>query len=530
MSEELQETLDLVLKASNEGIWDWAVGSDEIYYSDRLLDFIGYSATSAPNFMKDPKSLLLAEDAERMERVWKLAIDAEDEDLFAVDCRIVRSDQLVRWLRIRGCIVREQGKALRVAGSAIDITRRKRAEEALEEERTMLRLVIDNVPVQVYFKDIHSRFTMVNKRQAQWVGCESEKDLIGKSDADFYTIPGWKKSREGELQIMETGQPIIGKVQKELWKNRESTYVQAVKQPWYDSRGHLSGVFGVSTDVSVIVKSQERLEELALDLQARNHSYQEELGLAREVQQALLPGNDVRWEERLQCIEGLATIEKKYIPATELAGDYYDVISLGEGKVGLFICDVMGHGVRSALVVSMIRGLMEKAAHHAERPAKFLKKLNYGLCRILGTTDVDMFATASYVVADFEQNALRVACAGHDLPLMVQKGSDDYVSCCAEKGPALGFFKEAEYESCVLGLDQIDEVLLYTDGIYESANKQGEEWGKQRFEEGFMEVRSSDEPDELDRMCAKALSWVGGKGFDDDVCLLSLRKKEVLEK
>jgi sigma-B regulation protein RsbU (phosphoserine phosphatase) len=149
--------------------------------------------------------------------------------------------------------------------------------------------------------------------------------------------------------------------------------------------------------------------------------------------------------------------------------------------------------------------------------------MNRGLCRILGTADMDMFATACYIVADFNENALRVASAGHDLPLLVEKGSRVLMDCDKPKGPALGFFEDAVFESRTYELNTIDEALLYTDGIYESANKQGIEWGKEQFFASFLEVRQSDETQELDRLCAKALSWVKGKGFDDDVCMLTLR-------
>ena len=523
MHDSFQDTLDLVLKASNEGIWDWNVGEDSIYYSDRVYQFLGCKKENAPNILKNPESVLVPEDAAYLKNILELALMDEEEELFAIDCRVMRPTGKIVWLRVRGVVVREDGEAVRLVGSMIDISKRKHAEESLAEERAMLRLVVDNVPVQVYFKDIHSRFTLVNKRQAEWVGCSSEMELIGKSDADFYTPTGSKYTHFDEQKIMDTGKPIVGEIQRETWPHRGDTFVQVVKQPWYDSRGRLSGTFGVSTDVTGIVGSQERLEEIALDLQAKNHSYQEELGLAREVQQALLPSNDGHWDERIATVAGLAKIESKYIPATELAGDYFDVIPLGKGKVGLFICDVMGHGVRSALVVAMIKGLMEKASHHADWPAKFLRKMNKGLCRILGTTDVDMFATACYIVADFNENALRVASAGHDLPLLVERGSRVLMDCDVPKGPALGFFEDAVFESRTYELNTIAEALLYTDGIYESANKRGIEWGKEQFFASFLEVRQSGETEELDRLCAKALSWVKGKGFDDDVCMLTIR-------
>lgn len=523
MDDSFQEILDLVLKASNEGIWDWNVGSDSIYYSEKIYEFFGYEGGEAPNFMKCPEAILEPEDVSYLQHILDLVLMDEDEELFAVDCKIKRPDKQKRWIRIRGVVVREGGEATRIVGSIIDITKRKTAEAALEEKRTMLRLVVDNVPVQVYFKDVNSQFCMVNKRQAQWLGCESEEELLGKTDANFYQEETWKQSRKDELRIMETGVPIVGAVQAEKWKDKADTFVQVVKQPWHNSQGGLSGTFGVSTDVTVIFESQAKLEVLAMDLQARNNSFKEELGLAREVQQALLPGNDGHWEERLQCVKGLAVVDKQYIPATELAGDYYDVLPLGDGRVGLFICDVMGHGVRSALVVSMIRGLMEKAEMHADRPAIYLEKINRGLCRIFSSAETEMFATACYVVADFKKGTMRVACAGHDYPLLAGRKDGELLPCTEPKGPALGFFSEARYKSSIFKLSDIAEALLFTDGVYESSSHSGEEWGRESFEKSFVAAHRRPEVSSVESICEDASDWVGGKGFDDDVCLLSIR-------
>lgn len=523
MEDSFQEILDLVLKASNEGIWDWNVGSEDIYYSERVLGFLGYDSDEVTNLMTEPEKVLYSEDVAYFKHMLDLVLMDDSEELFAVDCRIVRKDESIRWIRVRGVVVRdENGEAERITGSMIDISKRKRAEAALEEEREMLRLIVDNVPVQVYFKDQESRFQMVNKRLAHWVGAASEHELIGKTDADFYAEDGWERARAEEVGIMETGKSVHGEIQRERWPQRPDTFVQVVKQPWYDSQGRLSGTFGVSTDVSMIFEAQEQLETLALDLQARNKNYEEELGLAREVQQALLPGNDEHWEDRLEAVKGRASIEKKYIPATELAGDYYDVLPIADGKIGLFICDVMGHGVRSALVVSMIRGLMEKAREFVERPAEYLQKINEGLCKILGPTEVDMFATACYTVVDFDEAVVKVACAGHDYPLIASK-QNQLLVCEESRGSALGFFDLAQYKACSYSISEISELMMFTDGIYESSNKFGEDWGLDRLKTSFLDVAEQPDQDTMQQLCDTALQWIGGKGFDDDVCLLACK-------
>lgn len=516
----MQETLDLVLKASNEGIWDWEVGSEDIYYSSRIYEFFGCEEEDAPHFLQHPEEIVVEEDVPYFRNVLDLVKLDESEELFGIDCRILRLDGRRRWIRVRGVVVREAGEAVRITGSMIDISKRKRAEAALEEERSMLRLVSDNVPVQMYFKDVDSRFVLVNERQAKWAGVASAQEMVGKSDEDFYNRECWLKSRHDELRIMETGLAISGEIQREQWKAGKDTYVQIVKQPWYDSRGVLKGTFGIATDVTGLLDSQDKLEELATDLQLRNSSYKEELSLAREVQQALLGGRDAGWRE---CVKGLAEVEKLYVPAMELAGDYYACVPLGPGKLVLFICDVMGHGVRSALVVSMIRGVLEQIVDEADNPALCFQRVNKSLCRILGRTDVNMFATACYGVVDFNTNEFTVASAGHDFPVMINREGELISETKGQKGPALGFFDQATYQNTVFDLSQLGSIVLFTDGVVESADRAGEEWGYERFRTSCERHAKSSLKSMMDGIKLDAMGWVGSKGFDDDVCLLAMQ-------
>ncbi|MEO1856710.1 MAG: PAS domain S-box protein, partial [Rubritalea sp.] len=210
MHNSFQATLDLVLKASNEGIWDWNVGEDSIYYSDRVYQFLGCEKEDAPNILKHPESILVPEDAAYLQNVLELCLMDEDEELFAVDCRVIRPTGSIAWLRVRGVVVRENGVAARLVGSMIDISKRKHAEESLAEERSMLRLVVDNVPVQVYFKDVHSRFTLVNKRQAEWVGgtlhlsvapVQDDPDAWTTFQLDSADVESWKIDGADEATV-----------------------------------------------------------------------------------------------------------------------------------------------------------------------------------------------------------------------------------------------------------------------------------------------------------------------------------------
>jgi sigma-B regulation protein RsbU (phosphoserine phosphatase) len=211
------------------------------------------------------------------------------------------------------------------------------------------------------------------------------------------------------------------------------------------------------------------------------------------------------------------------VPASELAGDFYDVISISEHKIGFLIIDVMGHGVRSAIIVSLIRGLMEQAEHLASEPALYLKKINDELTTILKKASITLFASACYTLLDFECNKMVIVSAGHDFPMIefAKKSRTDNVVDYI-KGPALGIHSEAQYSEATYPLKNIKGILLFTDGIYEASNNDDQEWGIENLQQEFNHARSNHTPSSVDHIYRKATEWIGNSQFQDDVCLVNL--------
>lgn len=519
MDSSSQQTLELTLKASNAGICDWAVGSEEIYYSDRIYEFFGTSPEHTPNIMLHPERIVFEEDVAYFKNVLDLTLLDEDEEFFGIDCRINHTDGSLRWLRIRGVVLWEHGNPRRIVSSVIDISKRKSAEDDFQEERNMLRLIIDNIPQQVYFKDLKSRYVLVNQQQAEWVGASHPDELIGKSQDDFFSADYAANSKQLERDIIRTGKPLIDVIQQETWNDKEDTYVQTVKQPWLNTHGETVGLFGISCDVTNLVAAQKKLESLALDLQQKHHAYEEELMLAREVQHALLPYHSDDWEDKVSSLGEHAKISYQYTPATELAGDYFDIISIDEHKVGFFLCDVMGHGVRSAIIVSMIKGLMERASDIADDPSAYLSQINAGLVRLFTRSNITLFATACYMVLDFKKGECQFASAGHDHPI-IEFYDATQTTKELSKGVALGILADGDYQSHRFSLATIRKFLLFTDGIYESENNHGEEWGIERLETSFRRHDTAQQG--IYAAYYDAVNWTGENGFNDDVCMLAV--------
>jgi sigma-B regulation protein RsbU (phosphoserine phosphatase) len=513
------ERLELALRASNEGIWDWWTDRQDIFYSKRILEFLECSKTNAPNLFLPPYDRIHPDDRDRFENAIRLAIHNPASETLAVDTRVLTSSGKWRWLRIRGTVVHgHDGRPARIAGSMIDISSRKAAEEQLEDERYLLRQLIDHVPLQIYFKNLHSQFTMANRGTAEWMGLQSTDQLIGKHDRDFFDHEHWKPAEEDERHVIETGEPIMDKLEHETWHEGRDTWVITSKFQWRDRHGQIQGTFGVSSDVTKLVKAQRAASQLAQELQHKNLMYEEELLLAREIQQALASESFQNNEESRKV-----TFGARYIPISGLAGDFFEVMKIHDDCYGFLICDVMGHGVRSALVVAILRGLLEKQRSTATDPGQFLQGLNEGLSAILERAGTTMFATAFFGVLDFTSESFKYACGGHPGPILQGPGGIRQIACeRLEKGPGLGLIKNAVYPTHEIPISQIERMILFTDGVLEAENQKGEPF----FEKRLIEIIAgkSTMPLEmlLDEILNRVLEFSEGQHFDDDVCLLGM--------
>ncbi len=517
-----RERLMLALRASNEGVWLWDLVSNEIEYSKKVLEFIGYPAENVPHLFSHLHTIYHVDDAARLQHTLDDVFSPNGPELFGENCRFKHPSRGWVWLRIRGACVRDENKkVIRLAGSMINITKRKQAERALEEERHLLDLFIESIPVNVYFKDKESRFEMANTATAEKMGMQSRDQLIGNSDHTFFSAEHADRSKQDEQTIMDTLEQLNGTLEKETYEGRRDTWCITSKYPWLDNNGKVKGTFGVSSDVSDIVEIQTRLVSVAKQLKQRNEEYEEELNLANEVQQSILVKNI----PPLVTDDCRVDFYPEYHPMEALAGDFYEVVTVSKDTIGLLMCDVMGHGVRAALVVAMLRGLISKEVEHAQQPDKFLYGLNEGLTKIMHRAGIPMFATALYLLIDIKNKTLTFADAGHPQPIVLE--GDKYRQLTVDKkkkSPALGLVRDSVYHNQIVKLTDFSEFLIFTDGIYETVNEEGEELGIEGVIEILQEKLSPTA--KTTKELLKALrDYSGNKGFNDDVCLLNIATK-----
>ncbi len=130
----------------------------------------------------------------------------------------------------------------------------------------LYRTIMDNEYMHVFFKDRESRFIDVSLAQIQGLGCNSPEEVIGKTDSDFFSENFSTEARQDELKVMDTGVPLLNKIERLIWLTGEVSWMQVNKYPLYDDNGNIMGTWGTSFNVTAITDEKRRLEEANTEL------------------------------------------------------------------------------------------------------------------------------------------------------------------------------------------------------------------------------------------------------------------------
>src|ERR1700726_2658054 len=214
-----------------------------------------------------------------------------------------------------------------------------------------------------------------------------------------------------------------------------------------------------------------------------------------------------------------------YQPSMSVSGDFFEVLKLSDTSVGVFICDVMGHGVRAALVASTVSALVGQLRDYLGNPGEFLARLNRALRSTLEYSEDGLFASAFYLLADLEKGELHYANAGHPKPLRVhctRDRADTYPLTGSKHGPALGLFDDAVYSNSHCELSPHDTLLLFTDGLFEVEGPGGDIYDYRRLREAVNRRRGLPAFQLCHEVIEEVQRFAAGRHFSDDVCLVAM--------
>jgi sigma-B regulation protein RsbU (phosphoserine phosphatase) len=406
--------------------------------------------------------------------------------------------------------------------------------EALTFGQDLFSFLLENTPDQVYFKDLQGHFLRASRAVAQYMDIENPGDLIGKSDFDFWSEQTAREAFDDEQQIIKTGQPMIGKVEKLVHADGRVTWDYTTKLPLKDSKGQIIGICGINKDFTDIKKMEDALAEernrlriTTDELEAKNAQLEADLRMAREIQLALLPRDYPTLSHFGSSGYSALSFAHCYRPAEAVGGDFFDIFPLSPTRAGIFICDVMGHGLRAALVTAIIRTLLEELRPLMQNPGRFLSALNLQLRAILERVDEPFIATAFYLTVDTATKETQFANAGHPAPMRVRRNErtvERILSEDGKSGPGLGLFDDLNYSTFRSTFEQNDCILLFTDGLFEVESPEGEQFGLEAVISSLQAHANLPAEKLFNALLADACDFSKKQDFDDDVCIVAVEQ------
>lgn len=177
-------------------------------------------------------------------------------------CRFIAADGRERWLeRIKGPLRDADGAIVGIQILFWDVTERHQQDNSHNHERSLLHTLLDSIPDSIYFKDRESRFTRISRSQARSFGLQDPVEAIGMSDADFFSSEHAARARADELRIMQTGEGIIGQLEKQARPGKPTRLCSTTKMPLRDDTGQIIGTFGISRDITSYLQAEEALNQ-----------------------------------------------------------------------------------------------------------------------------------------------------------------------------------------------------------------------------------------------------------------------------
>ena len=275
------------------------------------------------------------------------------------------------------------------------------------------------------------------------------------------------------------------------------------------SASDLQLLSAVGAQVAVALE-RARLYDLA---QAQRTRMERELEMARRVQAGLLP-------DKLPEIAGF-DLAGDWRSATEVAGDFYDIFPLADGRWAFVITDVAGKGAPAALCMMMVYSLMRTTAKHTLGPAETLTEVNRSLTQQMSG---ETFVTVLYAILDPTKHTLTFTNAGHSRPILRRASPASKSELLQEAGLPIGLFDTISLTDVTISLDPGDVFVAYTDGLTESFDANDEMFGDERL---FQLVETFPQPSAqglLDRILTEVTAFEAGTLQSDDITLLVMRR------
>ncbi|MCP4157130.1 MAG: SpoIIE family protein phosphatase [bacterium] len=415
----------------------------------------------------------------------------------------------------------------------------RRLEQKLYPEKTMykvaLRKMIRNMPSFI-------EESQILENLSRWISETMGIRTIYAASIDMVGIQGIPLKRNSEKSVLakvkdgssffwdeiiaQPGETIDIEEEEKLWAEQKGI---SITVPMI-SRGEQIGLLSIGKkqnnddftgdDLEIF---QEAAFHTALALQnvklqlehLEKKRIDKELEVARNIQVHLMPGT-------IPEVEGLQ-LHGEYRPCFEVGGDYFDIIPVDKSKTALVIADVSGKGAGAAILMSNLQASLRMAISFSIPPTDIAYKINN---MIMENSLNNQFITFFIAIWDNETKTLQYINAGHNPPVIIT--SDNKMKQLNPTGIGLGIKGNREYKSKTIQLEVGDVITIFTDGIEEYFNFEGEPFGTGRMFESFHASRELHPRDVIAKLFKNLSDFSGGKkaAYSDDIAIITAKRVE----
>lgn len=261
-------------------------------------------------------------------------------------------------------------------------------------------------------------------------------------------------------------------------------------------------------EVIARVTTQLTVHRLGREVQKQRDELEHELKVVSQLQSKLLP-------QHLPRIPGL-TLGVHYETSRYAGGDYFDLVEMGDSRVGFLVADAEGHSAPAAVLMAMTCALFRSCSVGFEEPDRMLAFLNGNLCKV----NKESFITAIYGLLDPHRSTLRIARAGHPLPMVYRAAEKKASEIDCEGVFAMGCFDYGEIPVTEIAVGPGDRLLFYTDGVNERFNERSELYGVDRLLRQFSATGSEDPQSIVAGIVSDLAQFAGDFPANDDQAML----------
>jgi PAS domain S-box-containing protein len=411
-----------------------------------------------------------------------------------------------------------QGEIVGAIETIRDITERKRAEEEIIRSRRSLADILSFLPDATFVIDLEGKVIAWNSAMELLTSIPADS-MLGKGNYE-YAIPFYKKRRPMLADLVFVPEAELKEKYANVERNVDTlvadvfipdfrlggAYFWAKATPLYDpNTGNAIGAIETIRDITERRELEGRL--------ARSNA---ELQIAAEIQKSFLP-------DSIPQIPGF-DISARTVMAKEVGGDFFDVIpyevmTIDKGMHGLLVADVSGKGVPAALFMALSRIVVRVNALWHHDPAKVIYSSNNSITQ---DSKSGMFVTLFFGLLNEKNRTLTYVNAGHNPP-MVFRSHDRTVEKLMPTGIVLGAAENMEYKSRSIKIAEGDVVVMFTDGVTESLNSQGELFGETRLAQIIQGTAHLSAQGILEQILAEVKAFAGDVPQADDITLLVIK-------